>query len=302
MEIIKQDIAIESIAEPVEAPAEQEVVEQQEIEPAAEEAIEETTQETQEEVTPTESSWFDNLPEELKESSYLAKFKDKSLNDVLKSAVNAQALIGKKIEDFSKEEIEGFYGKLGKPESPEGYKFAEELGEDAVNDFRQAFHQANLTQEQAKNLSDQFIMAQRATQEAQAKEIELKMVDVKNELMKEFGSAYDQRIQLATKAIKDVGGEDLLKAINESGLGYNSNVIKSFAKLGMELGESKIVDADRASAFGVSPEEAKSEIDALKADTRFMDKYYARNGVSRNSEEHKDAVARMRQLFSKAYT
>lgn len=247
-----------------------------------------------------QESWIDSLSDEVKSSSFVEKFKDKSIEDVIKSAINAEKLIGKKVDDFSKEELEAFMNKSGRPESADAYQLAEDLGEGAGL-YKEAFHKAGVTQEQAKMLTDTLIEHNRAQAEQFEAEMQTKLQYAQEELQKEFGSAYPKRIQLAKSTIEEFGGKELLAAINNSGLGADPNVIRAFAKIGKEFGEGKIIAADSAAKFGTSVDEAKAQIARLQGDPNFMAKYMATGEYSKTSAAHKQAVKEMRELFRLAY-
>tara|TARA_Y100000310_G_scaffold239682_1_gene243372 strand:- start:10788 stop:11726 length:939 start_codon:yes stop_codon:yes gene_type:complete len=263
----------------------------------------EVVEEVKEDVNKEESepvSWLDSLDEELKNSTFVEKFKGKSINDVIRSAINAEKLIGKKIEDFSKEDFDKFAVKTGRPEESTGYVMSDELTDQER--YQSAFYDANLSKEQAKVLSDKLVEYQREIHESYQQQAKIAAEEAKQALMSEFGDAFESRLNIAKNTIKQYGGDELLQAINQSGLGNNPAVIKAFAKLGKDLGEDKIIGSDKRNVFGVTPSEAQEEISRLKKDTEFMNKYLAKGQYGKMSAEHKEAVKRMTDLFSKAYS
>lgn len=272
----------------------------------AEAPSEETKSETILEESPkveevaTESTWMDSLPSELKESSFVEKFKDKTLEEVIKSAISAEKLIGKKVEDFEQGDFDKYLTKQNIPTDATDYKLTEGL--ENTEEFTKVFHDAKLTQDQAKLLSD-YVVEQNMAESARLQEQSVKLMEeTKHELKREFGEAYDKRITLAKSAIKELGGDELLTTINDSGLGANAGFIKMMSNVGKEIGEHRIIKGEHTSSFGLTPEDARRLIGEKKKDSTFMSRYMANGEYNRASKEHKSAVSEMEQLFKLAYT
>lgn len=220
------------------------------------------TDSVKEEVS-ADASWLNNLDEDLKASPYVKQFADKDLNDLVKSAVNAQSLIGKKIDDFSKEEIEKFYGKMGKPEA---YTLPEDLSDEQKANLSSIYSEANLSQEQANILAEKFVLENREATAKTEETHKANLADVENELKEKYGKAYEKRIELATDALTQLGGQELLDAVNEAGLGLNAKFISAMSEVGKGMIEDTIISADKETRFGITPAEAKQQIAMIMGD------------------------------------
>jgi hypothetical protein len=91
-------------------------------------------------------------------------------------------------------------------------------------------------------------------------------------LKQEWGDKYQANIELARSVVAKFGDEQFTRYIEESGLGNDPRLIKMLAKAGMGLME------DRATGKGnvdISPSSAAAaaEINRMKGDREFMDKY-----------------------------
>lgn len=238
------------------------------------------------------SDWKSGLADEFKESKALQNFKD--INDLVKSHLHLNSLLGKKVTDYSKEDIEGFMGKLGKPESPDKYVAPEEL--DQINkDLKIFAHKAGLTQEQFKKLADEIIITNRETSKAEAERLQIIESQWADEIRKEFGFAINERMAIADRAVKALGGESLLGLLQDTGLNKHPALVKLFAKIGTDFLEAdKVVEADKVSTFGITPQDAKRMIDQKLSDKEFSKAYY-----SNIHPNHAAAVAEMNELFSK---
>jgi hypothetical protein len=99
----------------------------------------------------------------------------------------------------------------------------------AVDHFKKIFHEAGLSQKQAETVFKnymQFAGEQHTNMMTTGQQQREQWVtDVK----KEFGKAYDQKIDMAVRAVDTFGGEDMKKWLNETGLGDNPMFIKVFS-------------------------------------------------------------------------
>ncbi len=235
-------------------------------------------------------SIIDSLAPEFKEIKSLANFKD--INDLAKSYVNLNSLLGKKVSEWAATDIKGLNSKLGKPESADKYILPDDLGEEKGIIQALAFD-ADLNQDQAKKLSDKLILARREENEkaSVAKKQSLEKTTV--ELRKEFGEAFDQRLALANRALDKLGGDELKKTLAEAGLLNNASVIKMFANMGKNyLEEHTVVGVDKASVHGITPSDAKTIMNAKMLDKEFREAYY-----SATHPAHKAAVDEMNKLI-----
>lgn len=260
----------------------------------ADEAVEEVTVETE-----GASDFSELLSEEFRDMKALKDFK--SVDDLAKSYMHLNSMLGKRFEDLSQEELGSYYAKLGRPEEASEYTFADEINEDGANWARDVFFEAGLTQDQAKLVTEKY----HALEQARLAEMEAASASEADQNMSvlkaEFGEAFEERVNLAKRAVNELGGDELKTLLNETGLGNNAQVVKLFAKIGKEILEDRILESDKEARFGVTPEEAQKQIMTLKSNPEFMDQYLGRNGYSKTSDAHKHAVAKMEQLFNKAY-
>lgn len=96
----------------------------------------------------------------------------KSVADIAKAAHSAESLIGRSVQipgdDAKPEDLQKFYGKLGRPENAEGYEFKlpegipEDLPYDAefAGSFKPIAHELGLSGKQAAGLHDWFVKTQ----------------------------------------------------------------------------------------------------------------------------------------------
>lgn len=191
----------------------------------------------------------------------------RNLEKLLGADKAGRALIPPK-DDAAPEEWGAFFGKLGKPESADGYQLS---GPDGVTgDFaKQAatwFHESNLTGKQAEVLGqkwNEYHLQQEKAFETQA------AADITS-LRSELGPQFDQTVELARRAMREAGvADDKAKAI-ERAIGV-AEATKLFAHLGKQYQEAPLKGGEGAQAggFALSADTAKAKISQLKSDSEF---------------------------------
>ena len=230
-----------------------------------------------------------------------------SLDDLAKSYVHAQHLVGKdKIalpsNENDHEAWNDVLSKLGRPDSPEKYELPKPAEDSPVHipegmdqEFSKKAHELGLTNKQARDLFGWYVSD---VAEGQHKQFEQQVGEARQsaeqELRKEFGNAFTDKVQAAHKAVQTYGGDEVLKVLETSGLGNDPNVVRMFAKLGENLREDTV--GGSSPTFGRTPDQATSEMQRLKSDQQFMKVY-----LDDRATGHAEAVQRMNALYADAY-
>lgn len=257
----------------------------------AEQAPQETIiEQPKDTVIQTTNKLFDVISDELKISKSLEKFKDKDVNEIVKSYMNLENMIGKKVNDMSPDLVKQF---LNVPKAPEEYIVADEFKENKLKDILfKVGVEANLSNDQMKKLTDELILKERSIKETQEKEIELQLAKEKQELQEEFGLALDNRLELIKTFMNKFIDQDTQEFIKNQGLLHNAKFIKFLDKVSNEILPKTIVAADYAGQKGFTPMEAKKEIDRKLGDKEFREAYFGARHPN-----HKNAVEEITQLW-----
>ena len=240
-----------------------------------------------------QSSWLDSLPEDLKVNPALKDFKDTA--SLAKSFIDTQAHVGNSIripgEDAGDEDRKAFYDKLvakapnlmlkpdfdnadqskefyrslGMPEQSSGYEMPQIEGvdfpEDRANFLREVAHENGITSKQFKSFMEKAIQADLQADQAnvQAREAGLKS------LKQEWGMAYDDRVDIASKIADATGAPDSLKnAIREGAVG--ADTYKWLYQISQQLGTETMNLAnqgDAAKNVRLTPSEASAQINEI---------------------------------------
>ena len=240
------------------------------------------------------------LENDFRELATVKKFivEDKlDINKVIKSLVNAESLIGKRIQELDANTLKEITSKLGVPESADKYDLKEIAGlEDLNKIIREVSFANNIPNEAAAKMFE--VLAETEAAKLNAKlEAEKKSILANQEILqKEFSTAYNERIKAADKALDLFGTKELRKYLEESGGANNADMIKFLATVGTKFINKTSLNSDVEKVLGTTPAEAKDKIAALRADPNFNKKYFDSTVAG-----HKEAVDEITRLYKLAY-
>lgn len=203
-------------------------------------------------------------------------------------------------EDMSKpeaqKELSKVFERLGKPESADKYDFGE-LPKDAPASQKEftdwaknAFHKANLTASQAKEVVDAW---NNKVQETSKSQIELEQKEAErsfNDLKANWGNVYEQNLTIAKSGAKEFGlTADQIDGIQKS-IGYEKTM-KLFHNIGSKLGEAQFTNGQSKGFGAMSPDSARLELQSRMSDKAFMQKYTSGDTEAKNimNRLHADA-------------
>ena len=208
-------------------------------------------------VQPELKAWGAQLSKELKENKdavkALAKFED--ISSLASSYIELEKKLGSMHtlpgEKATKEELDAFYKKLGKPDAADKYGFKQEW--DAEKRFAEAAYEANLSDAQAKSLYAFFHKIGEDQQAQLAEAVKKQAEESDAALKKEFGNKVSEKMEQYTKGLKAFGSDSIFSQLEKTGLAYHPDFVKMFIKIGEALGESRTVLGDgSASTRGIT--------------------------------------------------
>jgi len=237
------------------------------------------------------------IPEDFKEEKSLQNFQN--MNDFVKSYLHSQKLVGAdKIPVPNKmatdEDWNAVYERLGRPETPDGYKYElpkeTKLEESTLKAFSEEAHKLGLLPKQAQGIINYYnSMAEQSEQAAQVNE-EAARASAEAELRKEYGPAYDLKIAQARNLATNSLGSDFLKntkLADGTVLGNHPQVVRAFADLASKMSEDSMVPGESTSAMTVK--EIDSEIESL---TQPGSAYWDKTHIN-----HRKAVSEVQRLY-----
>ncbi|MCR9236169.1 MAG: hypothetical protein NXI17_05815 [Alphaproteobacteria bacterium] len=207
------------------------------------------------------ASPFDGLQEE-GSRDWIENAGVKDVESLVKMARNSESLIGKSFqkpgEDADQSEIDAFYERLGRPKDVSGYELTppEDMPEDLPYDtefaskFAEAAHKYGITTEQAKGLHDfyvgEMVGGYQSGIEATTAQLAESTTAATSQLEKDWGAKqgtpeFKENVALADRAIRELGGDELIEGFTKAGmLGpggiiLNPAIAKAMSNVGKEL-------------------------------------------------------------------
>jgi hypothetical protein len=245
------------------------------------------------------NDFYNMIPEDLRDHPSLSPIKD--VGNLAKSYINAQQLIGAdKLaapKNPSEEQLTEIYNYLGKPETPDAYEVAVDgniITEEAASSYKDVAHKLNLTPQQASGILEYYKGLATSTQEQAVQNIEYQREQVENDLKKEWGQAYEQKITSAGQVIKEYGSPEMLEWQLADGtkLGNHPEFIKAFANIAdfRQSVTSEDTISNTTSGSVMTPAEAQAEVNAIMANPK--DPYWDKNSIS-----HRQQIEKVQELY-----
>lgn len=219
--------------------------------------------------------WYSELGSDFANNPSITKFKD--AKSLAKSYLELQKVIGKDkvvlpTEKSSPEEWREFYRKIGTPEGIDGYQVEDndlpdeaKISDEGLAAFKEKALELGLTPKQFGELYNLQTELLRNSFNQHKESFEKMKSDSETGLRKEWGKAYDVKIDNAQKVINHFfKGKDINQAFEV--LANDKGFIKAMAEIGESMGES--VASGGSARMTLTPEEAQNEINQLVADTK----------------------------------
>lgn len=202
----------------------------------------------------------------------------------------------------------GIYSKLGRPDNPDQYNLPkiEETKElfDITKSFRAASFEEGLSGGAVERIGAKVFGAMFEFQEAYNTDIKQQMEQGVESLRREWGQEYEAKFAVAQKGAEAVGfdtqseqGLNTLAVIQQRVEGGARGFLHHMHQIGQRLGEHQAGehgDGQSGPTF-MTPDRALQEIERLKADPEFTNKYL------KGAEAAPDENKRMAELYRFAY-
>jgi hypothetical protein len=256
------------------------------------------------------TNWSTFVPDDLKDDPNFAPFQGKEVGEVLRSFVNAQRMVGadKVIVPAGKNDTpevwKGVFDRLGRPQNTEGYKFETPklpegmaLNPELEKSFKEVSLFLGILPWQAEGIYKFYNdHTGRAFQDYQTKVSEAQRTSfeaAESALKKEYGSKYDEKVQLAKKVIRTYGGtpEEAGKFIDR--FGNDPTVIKTLVSLGELISEDKLISGEKPDWDLAGDEARRKAVDIMSNETNPLNKAYH----NRQHPQHEEAVSQVENYF-----
>ena len=157
-------------------------------------------------------------------------------------------------DDAADEERAAFYNKLGRPETPDKYSFKkpedwpEDLpyNEEFERGFREFIHKIGLPDRAAGQIYSWYsgIVLEQAKKDLERRNALL--TEGQKKMQEEWKDKFDENVKITARAVEAFGGPDLLRFLDESGLGNHPLLVKTFYNIGRAMTEDQLADGYQA--------------------------------------------------------
>jgi hypothetical protein len=216
------------------------------------------------------------IPAEFKDEPSLAGIKD--VPSLVKGFVHAQRMVGQdKVvlprSDWGEKDYNEFYGRLGRPETPDKYGMPSDMqlhesikvDDAALAAAQQEFHRLGLTAKQGEAMLGYYFKTLNDRVSGMETERTTAQETATAALKTEWGDKYDANLAIAQRALKAFGSEELSQHLVESGLGDDPRMVRLFHKIGSSMGEDQMGRGGEGGGAPLSAEQALSEISKIRA-------------------------------------
>ena len=222
-------------------------------------------------------SFVDTLPEDIRSESSLQNFTD--AGQLAKSYIHAQRMVGADkmpvpTKNFTDDDWKETFTKLGVPASPDKYDVNYNLQEGAtdqpVKDFISHAHTLGLLPQQLQGVLDYYGNLEQSSLDNAQKDQELNRVNNETALRKEFGLAFDTKVNAANNVFKNFFAEELAEVKLQDGtsIGNHPGFIKALATMSEKISEDTISAGQESASGLLTPQEAQKEVSKIMGDPK----------------------------------
>lgn len=252
-----------------------------------------------------EKTWLDGLPEDLRSSPQLAKYKESGVEGVARAYIASERLIGAEKVPVPKdandtEAWDRYYKAGGRPDEPSKYEFAkpEKLPEGVTYNegmetwWRQAAHEAGLSNRQAGKLFEKYRDRTFGEVELSTKAVGAEVEGARLVLQRDWGNEFEARRALAKAAFSEMP-QDVRDMAVRTGLARMPSFVKYLHDQKAKMtGETDPKGGERSG--GDSPDALNGKISEhrTKYQTALMDSSHP---------EHELRTTELTALFNKLF-
>ena len=259
------------------------------------------TQDTQNQNTGTSApEWINSISDEgLRADPNITKYK--TVDEFAKGHVNLSKLIGAKgvvlpSEKATPEELNEFYGKIGRPAKADDYKFTApkelhskvQVTPEFNKGFAELVHKNGLTQKQAEGIYGEYLNMWNTGEQSIEKSANENRMKAETQLRQEWGANYDKNLSNTKAMLNKFGGEGAADKFGD--LGNNPEALKILSAISANFSEDGI--QNKGQSGDMSVEESQKVIDELvkKSDSD----YYSADDSKRSA-----AIKKVQAAYAK---
>lgn len=246
--------------------------------------------------------FIQSLPEEYRQDPVFANFD--SWDGVAKSYANAAKLVGMDKNQIialpkenTPEAMAPIWDKLGRPADAKGYEieqYKETLPQEVLGKYAELAHKSGISKSAFQALVGEFVNESVAGQKLMQEQEEQQIQQWQAEVKKEFGAAYDDKINFARKVVESFGLSEVIQ--QNPTMFEHPAIIKAFAAIGEKTSEGTVLSNGAVSHGKLSPNEAKMELSKFQSD-----KDNVKIMLDKSHPQHEFIMKKRDELFRYAF-
>lgn len=207
---------------------------------------------------------------ELKSHPKLAKFLEQPIDTLAKSHIHAEAMIGKRVDQMTPEEVISFNRKLGLPERSDGYHFGKEdlLPQEQVRELKDRFYKAGLNQVSAEHMFNDVIESIKQADQKVTIDLDAKRDENINKIVSKFGSNHKGMLDLIEQELIEQGGMDLRNRVLDP-VNMDHQLVDMFAKIVKEKRSQGLLQPSPTAPVALSAMDAELEIERIRSSPEY---------------------------------
>lgn len=247
-------------------------------------------------------TFINSLPDEFKQDPIFANFDD--WNGVAKSYANAAKLVGmdkNQILALPKENTPEAMGpvwdKLGRPADTKGYdieQYKEVLPPEVLGKYADIAHKNGVSKAAFNSMIGEFVNESVAGQKMMAEQQEQQIGQWQQEVKKELGAAYDEKMNFARKAVETFGLTEVVQ--QNMAVFENPALVKALITIGEKTSEGMVLANGSVTHGKLAPAEAKMELAKFTSDAENV-----KIMTNKSHPQHEFIMKKRDELFRYAY-
>jgi len=266
------------------------------------EATTTTATETTQATTSPRDQFIQSLPEEFRADPIFANFDD--WGGVAKSYANAAKLVGMDKNQIlampkenTPEAMAPIWDKLGRPADTKGYdieQYKEVLPPEVLGKYADIAHKNGVSKSAFNSMISEFVNESVTGQKLMAEQQEQQVGQWQAEVKKEFGAAYDDKLNFAKKAVESFGLTDVIK--ENPSMFEHPAIIKAFVAIGEKTSEGMVLSNGSVNHGKLAPAEAQMELAKFNSDQNNINAM-----LDKSHPQHEFVMKKRSDLFKFAY-
>lgn len=186
----------------------------------------------------TNTDWLNQISEEYRSNESIKSYK--SLDDLAKSHLHLSQMMGSRVPvpsaDADEKVWDEFYTKLGRPKAVEEYVFDDKLfegvpeqlkpSEAELGRLKQVAFDLGLDPTRATKLLSGYLEQEKIGYAQFIEQENAKVEQAQNELKKEWGQEYDNRLVRVGALVKQYGDEDFVNAMASGEFAHQKSIVQ----------------------------------------------------------------------------